>query len=433
MESNQTRRGFLRAAGGAGAAVALGGTLGKVANAATTSASADTSLKFLTWASASELDGFNRIIAAFEQANPGSSIKIEPIPFAQINQSMNARLSANQAPDIFRTTFNDIKGYAKAGALKEFTQFINDPRTYGKTFQPALWNGVVYRGRAWGVPFHTDLDAIIYNKDLFAKAGIKKVPKTLGQAWTWQEFLTISRTLKAKLGGPAFAYNWTNAGAYRWLSWLYMAGGQAITKGRPSCYSPAGLKTLAYFKKWKDEGLIPATVSPRGSQTVTQVFETGTLPMGFFGDFSLPTLSADIKTFAWGATYMPRDKFTATDLGGTCLAISKNCSNPSLAAKFLKFCATPAIQRQFCTLNGTIPALQKVNPSDLNYIVRPDLMPVYLNQAKTLPANFAFSVSIPNFTQVNAVMLTELEAFINSGQSAADTLKHIDAAFAAVL
>jgi len=434
VENRQTRREFLRAAGGAGAALAVGGTLGRAAAAsAATTRATDTQLSFLTWASDSELASFNKIISAFQAANAGITVKIEPIPFAQINTSMSARLAANQAPDIFRTTFNDIKGYAKAGGLKEFTHFINDPRTYGKTFVPALWNGVVYRGRAFGVPFHTDLDALVYNKDLFRKAGITKIPKTRATAWKWNDFLKVSRELKAKLGGPAFAYNWTNAGAYRWLSWLYMAGGQMITKGRPSVYGPAGLKTLAFFKTWHDEGLIPPTVSPRGTQTVTQVFETGTLPMGFFGDFSLPTLANDIKTFEWGATYNPRDKFEATDLGGTCVAISKNADNAAAAAKFLKFLATPQSQRTFCVENCTIPALNRVNPADLNYATRPDLMPIYLQQAKTLPSNLAYSVSIPNFTQVNTAMLNELEAFINSGQSAPDTLKHIDAAIAAVL
>ena len=63
----------------------------------------------------------------------------------------------------------------------------------------------------------------------FATAGITSVPDALADAWTWDEFATVATKLRSSLPAKKFpfAYDWTQAGAFRWLSWHYQAGGTA--------------------------------------------------------------------------------------------------------------------------------------------------------------------------------------------------------------
>ena len=60
-------------------------------------------------------------------------------------------------------------------------------------------------------------------------------------------------------------------------------------------------------------------------------------------------------------------------------------------------------------------------------------MPVFVKQATTLPTRLVQEVSIPGFTAVNNAMVSQLEAFLVSGQSATDTLKKMDGAVAKAL
>lgn len=433
MEQQPTRRAFLAGAAGAGAALALGpGATGALASGERRARRKATQLTFTTWTSDAEAAAYKSIIAAFQARNPGVTVKLEQVPYGTMNQAIDARLQAGKAPDMFRTTYNDLGFYGKQGGLSDLSKYLS--KSFAARFTPSLWTAVTVDGKPFGVPQHTDVSAIVYNKSLFAKAGIKKVPTSLASAWTWDEFLAVARAIKSKTGAYGFGMNWQLFGAYRWLTFLYEAGGNMLdASGKPSLSSPAGEKTLAFFKTWADEKLYPANTQPKGPAYPDEIFPAGKIGMIFAGDFLVPELAGSIKKFQWGVTYMPRDKTIATDLGGTAVVASKDAKDPELAARFLDFLVTDANQRLFCEKTGTLPTLKSLTNAKLKYAVRPDVMPVYVKQATTLPTRLVQEVSIPGFTEVNNAMVTQLEAFLVSGQSATSTLKNMDSAVAKAL
>ena len=110
-----------------------------------------------------------------------------------------------------------------------------------------------------------------------------------------------------------------------------------LADGKPNLESPEGQKTLAFFKTWKDEALYPPNTQPSGPQYPDEAFPSGKIAMIFAGDFLIPSLADTVKKFEWGATYLPRDKKAATDLGGTAVVVSKDAKDPEMAAKFCQF------------------------------------------------------------------------------------------------
>jgi multiple sugar transport system substrate-binding protein len=430
MEQQPTRRAFLAGAAGAGAALALGpGATSALAGTERRARRKATQLTFTTWTSPAEAAAYKTIIKAFQAKNAGITVKLEQVPYATMNQGIDARLQAGKAPDLFRTTYNDLGFYGKQGGLSDLSTYFS--KSFAARFTPSLWAAVTVAGKPFGVPQHTDVSALVYNKSLFAKAGIKKVPTSLATAWTWEEFLDVARAIKTKTGAYGFAMNWQLFGAYRWMTFLYEAGGTMLdASGKPTLSSPAGQKTLAFFKTWADEKLYPANAQPKGPAYPDELFPAGKIGMIFAGDFLIPSLADGIKKFQWGVTYMPRGKTSATDLGGTAVVASKDAKDPEAAAKFLDFLVTDANQRLFCEKTGTLPTLKSLTNVKLKYAVRPDVMPVYVKQATTLPTRLVQEVSIPGFTEINNAMVTQLEAFLVSGQSATTTLKNMDSAVA---
>src|SRR3954453_4446506 len=333
MEQQHSRRQFLAGAGGAGAVLALGGGAASAEAAVRrVRRRAATQLTFTTWAGDAELKSYKQIISAFQKANAGTTIKIEVVPYDQMNQGIDARLQAGKGPDLFRTTYNDIGFYGKNGGLQDLADHL--PKDFGSRFTPALWGAVQVDGKPYGVPQHTDVSALVYNKTLLKQAGVTSFPKGLKDAWTWDEFLANARKIKKNTKAYPFAMNWQFAGTYRWMNWLYQAGGTMLKDGKPNLESSAGTKPLAFFKKWKDEQLYPPNTQPSGPQYPDEAFPSGKIALIFAGDFLIPSLADTVKKFQWGVTYLPRDKKAATDLGGTAVVVSKDAKDPELAAKF---------------------------------------------------------------------------------------------------
>lgn len=171
----RTRREFLAATGVAGAALWLGACGGSGGGSG-----AEGTLRFVTWGGPAEIEAFRAVIRDFEGANKGATVELQEVPFAEVRQTVDAGLEAGEGPDLFRVTYNDFGFYASENALVDLSEYL--PGGYGNGFITALWEAVQFRGKPYGVPHHTDVSAIVYNKALFREAGIGAVPDRMEDA-----------------------------------------------------------------------------------------------------------------------------------------------------------------------------------------------------------------------------------------------------------
>ena len=380
-------------------------------------------LVFTTWGTAGEIASFKESIRAFEGANAGAKVQLREVPFEEIRQNIDAALEAGDAPDVFRVTYQDVGFYSSANALLDLSEDL--PEGFGDDFIPGLWSAVQREGKPVGVPLHTDVSALVYNKELLEKAGISSVPDSLATAWTWDEFLDASRKIKqANPGKYAFGYNWQLAGSYRWLNWLYSAGGSMVdAKAEQSTLdSPEGRRTLEFFKTWSAEKLFPPSITPKGNYP-DEVFPSGAFGLLFTGNFLLGDLKKNIKKFEFGAMPLPRDKEAATDVGGNALVGTGATKKPRLAAAFLEFMVSEEQMRRFCVAAGTLPTRTSLSKQQLDYEVAPELFKVFTEQATTLQPDLVKATTLPKFTAINTVFTDELERLVRSGQSVDETLK----------
>ncbi|NUS01810.1 MAG: sugar ABC transporter substrate-binding protein [Nonomuraea sp.] len=422
------RRQFLRAAGStaiglgaAGALSACGGSSGGGSPSGT--------LTFSVWGSDAELAAFNTVARAFEKQNAGTKVKVEQLPFEQMRSTLDARLQSGQGPDLFRVTYNDIGIYSSQGVLQDLSATIGADSS---AYIDALWAGVQYEGKPYGVPHHTDTSAVLYNKQHFAKAGIKDVPATLDEAWTWEEFIEVAERLKAAgLGATPFGVNWQQYAAFRWFNWLWQAGGSALGADGTSVTldSPQARQALAFTKSFYDKGLSPKNIMVKTSNSPDLVFPSGKISMAFAGDFLLPDLTTRATTFEFGATYLPKGPGgAAADLGGNAVVVTSQSKDPDTAAAFAKFLAAPENMKLFCEKTTVLPARKDLAGQQLAYSVRPDLMPVFQQQATAMPPALVKLVTMPAFSGVNDALVQHLEAHFTGGQTADDTLSALTAA-----
>ena len=387
-------------------------------------------ISFSFWGgSTGETAGFTNAKKKFEAANPGATINLKIVPYDGFFSGIDRGIQSGNAPDVFRVDYTTIGKYSKAGALLDMSPYFTTAEV--NAFQPALWDAIKYNGVPYGVPHQTDTTCIVYNKKAFETAGITSVPTSLSDAWTWDEFSTVATKLRSSLPSNKFpfAYDWTAAGAFRWLSWLYQAGGTLLNDDLTKCALPsaAGTAALDYTKSFFTKKWVPANNTIKTSVYSDNFFLNQTVAMTFVGDFLIPEL-ADPKTGykggAWGATYLPRDKGAASDLGGNAIVARKDSKNPELAAAFLKFLVSEDIMKYFCEQAVELPTLTSLANSKLDYAYRPDVVAVCAQQSSTISATISKESTVGGFADINTALQNELEQAFH-GQSTSATLSAI--------
>ncbi|MGI8456560.1 MAG: ABC transporter substrate-binding protein [Propionibacteriaceae bacterium] len=434
------RRQLLGAGVGVGALAGLNACAGLTGNTGNDSGS-DTSsqgsaekvtLTFVNWSGDTEKKAFDAVITAFQQANPNITVKTDTVPYASVQTNLDSRFQAGNPPDLFRVSYIDIGQYTSQDVLLDVSSTFDQAKI--DAFVPGLWQGVVYNGKPYGVPHQIDTTAILYRKDAFAAAGITDVPTSLDQAWTWEQFAAAAGKLKRTVKGKQspFIYDWQSAGAYRWLSWLFQAGGNLLAEDlkSPAVDSDQCRRAVEFTQSFFTNQWVARNTSVKSTTYPDTAFISGTVAMAFAGDFLIPGIETGIakNKFAYAAMPMPKDATAASDLGGNAIVAAKDGAHTDAAAKFLEFLVSETQQRNFCEATGQLPTLKSLTSAQLDFKIRPDLMSTFVEQATTITPEQVKQVTVPQFAKINTSMQDVLEkAFLGSQSPAATAAALADA------
>jgi len=176
----------------------------------------------LTWWDTSdptnEGPAFKELITKFNQTYPNVKINYQSVPFGEAqNKFKTAAAAGSGAPDILRAEVAWVPEFASLGYLSALdgTDLLAD----ASDFLPTPMSSNQYNGKTYGVPQVTDTLALLYNKQLFEKAGLTDPPTT------WDEVKTAAAALKDKAGVDGL---YINAGGYFLLPFMYGEGGDLV-------------------------------------------------------------------------------------------------------------------------------------------------------------------------------------------------------------
>jgi multiple sugar transport system substrate-binding protein len=312
--------------------------------------------------------------------------------------------------------------YAGSGQLLDLSSHVD--KAFGDRFTPAAWAAVQNDAKPFGVPHHTDTSAILYNKAALKSAGITSVPTTLDQAWTWDQFQQVLRTLRKSMPATKFpfAYNWQGNGVTRWLSWLFEANGRFLAPDltTPAIDSAAGREAVDFTKSFFAERLVPPNSSVKSSTLAADLWYSQTTAMVSSGAFAIPDATSTLS-FEWGATFSPRKNRSASDFGGNALVATGATKQPALAASFLDYMTQQEQMRARTDLVG----------SGIKFAVRPELSPIFIGQAGTVQAADSGQVASPSMSKIITVLKDQLEQAFIGGQSTDKTISGISTGIAA--
>lgn len=164
-----------------------------------------------------EAPTYQALVKEFEAANKDVKVKYVNVPFDQAQNKFDTAAGSKGAPDVLRSEVGWTPAFAKKGFFLPLdgTEALADQAK----FKPNLIEQAKYEGKTYGVPIVTDTLALVYNKALFAKAGITEAPKS------WDDLKKAAATIKDKTGVDGY---WGSTQAYYAQSFLHGEGTDTV-------------------------------------------------------------------------------------------------------------------------------------------------------------------------------------------------------------
>ena len=184
-------------------------------------------------------DYMYKVIRTYEKEHPNVHIKWVDVPFSEGEKRTLAAVMTDNPPDLINLNPDFSALLAQKGTLEEI-----DFNAVSE-FNPEIIKALMYNEKLYSVPWYATSAITIYNKDLFAKSGIIRLPKT------YKELALIAEKIKS--GSGAYAYLPTLTENDTMMKILNKYG---ITELK-ELNSDESVKVFEMFKTLYDKDLIP--------------------------------------------------------------------------------------------------------------------------------------------------------------------------------
>jgi raffinose/stachyose/melibiose transport system substrate-binding protein len=293
---------------------------------------------------------WNEAIKRFEASHPGVKVRFEEKGFEQIRQSANMILNSNDAPDLME--YN--KGNATAGLLSKqglLTDLSAEVgrRGWDRQLSSGLATtarydakGVMGSGKWYGVPNYGEYVMVYYNKDVFARYGVK-VPTTLAEFEAAMDTFVKAGVPPLSVGGaeyPAQQILYLLALSKANRSWV---DGYQLYQHKVDFHGPELTFAANTFSDWVKKGYLDKNSAGIKAEDMGQAFEQGKFPILISGSWWYGRFANEIKGFQWGTFLFPGNGLHPGS-SGNLWVVPRNARNKSLAYDFIDLTMKPEIQ-----------------------------------------------------------------------------------------
>ncbi|MGA8117796.1 MAG: sugar ABC transporter substrate-binding protein [Actinocatenispora sp.] len=363
-EPTVSRRGLLRAVGGAAAATALG------ASAAGCGAGSGTDgLSFVYMGTAEQQATWKKLFARFTQKHPGIKLKAEGIPlqnWGEFFDKVSTRLAGGQVPDVVQVATEGQRLFASKGLLEPLDPYIAKDKSiidsYYSDMDPNLikWNKEhsSIGGRTFYLPGEFNTMCVWYSKELFAKAKVDE--PTAG--WTWDDFHAACVKIKKATGAYGYAVDAAYFTAI--MPWLLTNGTSSFTDdwSKPTFDDPAAIEAAEFNRSLVADKLAP---TPGGTFDPFTAMSQGKLAMFGGGRWPIINMRNLHMVDKVGIVPWPKKAAQGSPVGWNGYPILKASTKKKDAWTFVKFLISKEGSAYFAELGGTIvPARRSVATSD---------------------------------------------------------------------
>lgn len=340
------------------------------------------------WGDTEEIRILNGLVAEFNRDNPGADVRLErKSADASYTDMLLLDMAAGTMPDVLFAAVEALDKPAIRSGLADISELAaQDSELKLSDYYPAALERMRYGGRLYALPRDVaPIACVFYNKAIFDAAG-RPYPK---DGWSWKDLRETAVALtKRDTNGRTTQYGFAEDGAML-EPWIFSSGGAMLDDvehpRRIMLDSPEALRGLQF--RWNllnIDRVMPSVSDDQNFNAGTMgLFMEGRAAMFLSGYWKTPALRK-IEAFDWDVAMFPKGPTGKRGfmMGVAGYAMAKDCRNPGLAWKLLKWLSGAKGQEQLAKAGLAQPALRKLANS-----------PVFLDDQKPLNKKMLISAA----------------------------------------
>jgi multiple sugar transport system substrate-binding protein len=242
-----------------------------------------------------------RMVDEFQKQNPNITIELQYVNSDYALQKATVAITGNKQPDISYQYGTNMPQLATSPALVDLTDRVNQNGYNWSDFYPGEQAVATVDGKVLGVPALVDNLAVVYNKDLFAKAGVPEPTPD----WTWDDLRAAARAVNDpanKVFGLVFPADGSETMVWQYIAMLWAAGGDILTPdGKQAAFNQApGVRALQTLVDINQDGSMYLDFQPDSGKS-GQLFNSGKIGMIITGPWDL----SGFPDVNYGVQFMP--------------------------------------------------------------------------------------------------------------------------------
>lgn len=352
-----------------------------------------------------ELKATEELVADFE-AQTGASVNLQITAFGELEQTIQARLTGSDVPDVSRLAMLNVPTFADE--LMDLRTYFGEE--YKSEFLPGPLAVVIGpNGEMLGAPSDVTMNGLLVNQDMFDAAGVE-VPT---DSWSWTEMMAAAEKVQAANGTPhAFVLD---RSGHRISTILSQFGTYLIGEdGGNGLDREKTIEAFELFVGLTANERLSSDFMLEGGPTYASgndLFLAQQSPVYLGGNWLVGQLEQNAP-FNWAAAPNPKELNAGGFPGGKVTSAFKRSKNPELAAFFVKWILDTEQQRRMAEAANLLPTRADLSATGVAYPVRSDAMNVFVADIGRTPEIAFASTYSPIFGRSATALVDNLQRAI---------------------
>jgi multiple sugar transport system substrate-binding protein len=242
-----------------------------------------------------------RMVDEFQSTHPNITIELQYVNSDNALQKATVALQGDQQPDISYQYGTNMAQLATSPKLVDLSDKVTQGDYNWNDFYEGERAVASVGGRVLGVPALVDNLAVVYNKDLFAKAG---VPEPTAD-WTWDDLRAAAKAVTDptnKVFGLVFPADASETMVWQYIAMLWAAGGDILNADNTEAIfnQEPGVRALTTLTEIAGDGSLYLDYQPDSGKS-GQLFNSGKIGMIITGPWDL----SGFPDVNYGVQFMP--------------------------------------------------------------------------------------------------------------------------------
>jgi multiple sugar transport system substrate-binding protein len=241
------------------------------------------------------------------EKNPGANLKIDDIPYGDMNTKQLTMLATGTMEDVVFSGNKWLRYSVFKGAFRALDDFTKSTPYDKDDMIPSAVDGGMFEGKLYGLPFEWNpgnINVIFYNKDMLQAKGVKEPTDN----WTHEEFTEFATkmtdTAKGVFGTDIFPITYYDFGDL-----VRDLGGDVMSDDGKKFLFGTDPKNKEVIQ-WLVDMRVKQKIAPnRAGMQQEQIFPTGKIASTAGNAVSVKSIAQQIgDKFKWGVVLGPTGK-----------------------------------------------------------------------------------------------------------------------------